>query len=174
MEGALNGPVAHAMALLSQPDPGDVFVNLACGSGTLLIERLSCGKVHHAVGCDFDPLALDCAHKNIRAGGYDRQIDLVLADIRQVPFADHFANVLCADLPFGYLVGRHAENLRLYPRVLEEAARIAQPSARFVVITHEVHLMDTILAQLRLWHLETIIPVSLRGLHPRIFLLRRL
>jgi 23S rRNA G2445 N2-methylase RlmL len=173
MQGALNGPVAHAMALLSQPDPGDVFVNLACGSGTLMIERLSCGKAYHVVGCDLNPSALDCAHKNIRTAGYDRQIDLVLTDFRQLPFANHFANVLCTDLPFGHLVGKHAENLHLYPLVLEEAARIAQPNACFVVITHEVHLMETILAQLRLWYPETIIPVSLRGLHPRIFLLRK-
>src|SRR5690606_5444439 len=40
-EAALNATVAHVMTLLTEPQAQDVFVNLGCGSGTLLIERLS-------------------------------------------------------------------------------------------------------------------------------------
>ena len=43
LEGALNAATAHAMVILTKPTPEDVFVNLGCGSATLLIERLSFG-----------------------------------------------------------------------------------------------------------------------------------
>jgi len=42
MPGALNAATARAMVLVTQPRPNDVFLNLGCGSGTLLIERLQC------------------------------------------------------------------------------------------------------------------------------------
>jgi hypothetical protein len=39
MPGAVNAALAHAIALLTEPEPADRLLNLCCGSGTLLIER---------------------------------------------------------------------------------------------------------------------------------------
>jgi tRNA (guanine6-N2)-methyltransferase len=82
-------------------------------------------------------------------------------------------DVLCADLPFGQLVGTHQENEWLYPTLMTEAARVARPNARFVIITHEVRLMDGILAVLKSWQVREIQMITLGGLHPRIYVLER-
>ncbi|RRR75605.1 MAG: RNA methyltransferase, partial [Candidatus Viridilinea halotolerans] len=82
-------------------------------------------------------------------------------------------NAINADLPFGHLVGSHDENVRLYPALLDEAARVARPDARCALLSHEVRLMERLLAERPQWQVEQALRVDLGGLYPRIFLLRR-
>jgi tRNA (guanine6-N2)-methyltransferase len=172
-EGALNGPVAHAMALLTHPTPSDRYLNLGCGSGSLLIERLRIGPARSAIGCDRDATALRCAQANLAAAGLATRCELHNWDVRALPLPAASIDVVSADLPFGHLVGSHEENLRLYPALLAEAARVACPGARCVVLSHEVRLMERLLAQQNSWQLEQMVRVDLGGLFPRIVQLRR-
>jgi tRNA (guanine6-N2)-methyltransferase len=173
LEGALNAATAHALILLTQPQPRDVFVNLGCGSGTLLIERLAYGSCRLALGIDRNAEHLHCARANVEASGYADKISLQRADMIRLPLLAASVDVLCADLPFGQLSGTHRENEWLYPVMLGEAARVARPGARFVLITHEVKLMENTLRQNAGWSLEQTIRVNLRGLHPRVYVLQR-
>jgi SAM-dependent methyltransferase len=173
LEGALNGPVAHAMALATAPAPDDVYLNLACGSGTLLVERLLLGPAKRAIGCDTSEAALACAEANLRAAGLAGRCELHGWDARALPLRDGSVNVITADLPFGHLVGSHAENLELYPALLAEAARVARPGARAALLSHEVRLMERLLADSEAWELQAVTRVDVGGLAPRIFLLRR-
>jgi tRNA (guanine6-N2)-methyltransferase len=83
--GALNAAVAHAMIRLTQPQPDDCFLNLCCGSGTLLIERAAYGPAGRLIGCDLEPEALVCARANVAASGADRRIELFPWDARSAP-----------------------------------------------------------------------------------------
>ncbi|MEQ8673419.1 MAG: methyltransferase domain-containing protein [Aggregatilineales bacterium] len=173
-EGALNGPVASSMIQLSKPSREDIVVNLACGSGTIMIERLLSTGVSKIIGCDNDELALACARENLNASfvtGTD--LELIRTDVKSLPLPSNFANRLYADLPFGQLVGSHQDNIKQYPQIFDEAARIATPDAIFTVITHEVKLIESVLANNRSWYAQQIIKVSLRGLHPRIYVLSK-
>lgn len=172
MEGALNASVANAMIRLTKPTPQDTFLNIACGSGTIMIERLAHMPAKQMIGCDISRDALTCAENNIRTSGY-QAIQLMHSDDTNLPFANNSVDALCADLPFGQLVGSHQENDWLYPAILSEAARVARPSARFVVITHEVKLMENVLALVTDWRIKNVQMITLSGLHPRIFVLER-
>ncbi len=173
LEGALNGPVAHAMATMCAPADGDVYLNLGCGSGTLLIERLLIRSARRVVGCDISATALACARANLEAAGLAGRVELTDWDARSLPLRDASVDAITADLPFGHLVGSHAENLELYPALLAEAARVARPGARCALLSHEVRLMERLLAASPAWSLEESVRVDLGGLYPRIFLLRR-
>ncbi|NWF68809.1 MAG: RNA methyltransferase [Chloroflexi bacterium] len=170
-EGALNASVAHVMTQLTEPDEHDVFLNLLCGSGSLLIERLFSVPAQQIIGCDINPAALDCARANLAAA--HRNAVLLHTDARQLPLPDNSIDALCADFPFGQLVGTHAENLVLYPALLQEAARVARPNAHFVLITHEVRLIESLLYASTVWQPQNVLRVSLGGLHPRIYVLRK-
>ncbi|HMQ34775.1 MAG TPA: methyltransferase domain-containing protein, partial [Chloroflexaceae bacterium] len=173
LAGALNGPVAHAMAMLTEPSGDDVFLNIGCGSGTLLVERLLVGPARRAMGCDTSAEALDCARANLAAAGLAGRCELAGWDARALPLPEASVDVLVGDLPFGHLVGSHDENLTLYPALLAEAARVARPGARCALLSHEVRLMERLLAASSAWRLEEALRVDLGGLYPRIFLLRR-
>ena len=172
--GALNATVAHVMAGLTRPAPGDTYLNLACGSATLLIERAALGPAR-LIGCDPDLEALACAAANVGAAGLD--VELRPWDAGAVPLPDGSVSALVADLPFGQLVGSHVDNERLYPRVLAEAARLAAPGARFVVITQQLNLFARCLRAAPGWAVEQQIrlelPANVGILKPRIYALRR-
>lgn len=174
LEGALNAATAHAMIILTQPAPDDVFINLGCGSGTLLIERVAHSPSARALGIDHDSGNLRSASANISASAKAAAVRLLLADMQRLPLPSASVSSLCADLPFGQLSGTHAENEWLYPRMLEEAARVARTNARFVLVTHEIRLMERLLRSSSVWRSEREIRINLRGLHPRIYVLRRL
>jgi ubiquinone/menaquinone biosynthesis C-methylase UbiE len=172
--GALNATLAHSMVELTQPAPEDIVLNLGCGSGTLLVERLSLCEARSAIGCDIDPAALECAGENLHAAGFAREATLEQWDAGQLPLADRSVRMICSDLPFGQLVGSHRENEQLYPRILAETARVAQPGARMVLLTHEVRLLDRVAAQYtQQWSLQEVIRVRSGGMTPRVYLFRR-
>ena len=163
------------MVLLSQPSADDTYVNLGCGSGTLLIERGARGDARQLIGVDNSAENLACAQANIAANGEPQPLQLLRADMRQLPLESQSADIITADLPFGQLVGSHnRENISAFtPQILAESARIAKPLARFFVITHELRLMATVLRNSSQWVIQREIPITLRGLHPHIYKLVR-
>ena len=172
-EGSLNATVAHSMALLTNPSAGDFVLNLGCGSGSLLIERLAAGEVRLISGCDLSQTALSCCVRNLHAAGLAGSAHLILGDGRQLPYPDNFFDSVLADLPFGQRVGSHPANRLLYPALMAEAARVLRPGGKVAVLTHEVRLFHSLMANSKEWFLQRIVRVNLRGLHPRIFVLVR-
>ncbi|MFO7320864.1 MAG: methyltransferase domain-containing protein [Chloroflexota bacterium] len=172
-EGALNATVAQVMARLAAAKPGDRSINLLCGSGSILIEYAAVYNSSYLIGIDYSAEVLHCARKNIDKAQLDNVIRLLQADARHLPFPDNSFDVLLADLPFGQRVGSHRENLELYPQLLDEASRIAAPRARFIAITHEVNLFERLVRHHNVWESVRTIRITLRGLHPRIYVLRR-
>ena len=166
------------MVGLTAPSAHDRFVNLTCGSGTLMVERLALGPARLVLGGDRDPEALRCARANLAAAGCGRHSFLVRWDAGRLPLPDASVNVLCADLPYGMLVGSRRENERLYPELLAEATRVAVGGAAMVLITHAVPLLDQALTPHRAhWTMErrfeVQVPFKSGTLKPQVTLLRR-
>ena len=166
------------MDYLARPRPSSRFLNLACGSGTLLIERLALGPSRLAIGVDNDPAALECAAANLAASGYERQIRLFRADVTRLPFPTNTFDTLVVDLPYGMLHGTRRENETFYPAVLAEAARVAAPGALFVGITTSKRVFDAAIAEVQsVWTPRQTYPlkVPFRSgyIYPAIFALER-
>ncbi|MGQ9554908.1 MAG: methyltransferase domain-containing protein [Anaerolineae bacterium] len=179
MPGALNATVAHAMVRLTGRQPGKVVLNLACGSGTLLVEYLEQAPSRLAIGVDSSAAALKAARENLTASGHASEVVLINSDAANLPLASRAVDVLLADLPYGMLVGSTAENVRLYPALLLEAARVAVPSAGLVAITASKRLFELAIVQLEgKWLCQGSLPIKVpfKGgyLSPTIYLLRRL
>ena len=186
-QGALNPTIAAAMVDLTQPRPDDRFINLMCGSGTLLIERLLRCRAAEALGVDISGEALEAARANVAAAGLTRAVKLMQSDAVLTGLDMARYTVLVADLPYGNVNGHgnghgaggagngsHRDNPTLFPRLLEEASRMAAPSARFAVITHDTRLFDASLEEARgRWQPERTFRVFQGGQRPQVYLLRR-
>ncbi len=164
--GALNATIAAAMVAWTDPARADRYLNLACGTGTLLVERRTVGPAALLVGVDADPAVLDDARVNGAEG-------LLRADAGRLPLSPASFDVITADLPYGTTMGSPAENERLYPALLAEAARVATQAARFAVITHDIQRFERVLAAAPAWETVQQIQVFQKGHHPKIWLLRR-
>ncbi|MCY4147370.1 MAG: RNA methyltransferase [Chloroflexi bacterium] len=167
--GALNATVAYAMTCLAAAPANATAVNLCSGSSTILIEHALSQPTHRLLAIDRDAARLAAGRDNAAAGKCAR-ITHLLADARATPLPCQRADLLYADLPFGNLIGTHAENAKLYPAILREAARLARPQAKFVVLTHEIKLLRRCLRGSD-WRIAAELAITLSGLHPRIFVL---
>ena len=177
MPGALNGAVASAMVSLTGTRPTERMLNLCCGSGTLVIERLGMGAATSVTGVDISAPALQCADANLRAAGHRSSVSLVQADCARLPIPDASVDTINADLPYGMLRNDSGDIASLYHSALAESARVAAAEASMVLITTRRRALLAALAGVPSWNLLTEIPISIphsRGyITPQIYLLRR-
>lgn len=173
MPGSLNATVAFAMTQAVSRPKAATAVNLCSGASTIAIEHALLHPDDQLLAIDCSASALEAGRRNARASGADSRICHLRGDGISAPLAARSADRIYADLPFGHHIGSHEENERLYPAILREAARLARPDAAFVVLTHEVKLMRRSL-RLSFWHAERETRINLRGLSPRLFVLRHI
>lgn len=167
--GALNASVAFAMTRLAAAPAHATVLNLCSGSSTILIELALSQLEHRSLAIDWDADRLAAGKCNAAAANCGH-IAHLLGDARATPLPRQCADLLYADLPFGNLIGSRADNETLYPALLREAARLARPTAKFIALTHEIKLLRRCLRGSE-WRIAEEIPITLSGLHPRIFVL---
>jgi 23S rRNA G2445 N2-methylase RlmL len=170
--GAVNATIAAALVRTTTPDPSDVFVDLTCGTGTIVLERLACGMPARLVGVDLDGDALEAARANQRAARLRGRIDWIEADAtalgRDLGLDVGAPKRLVANLPWGTLVGSHEENDALYPAILDAAARVAGVDATFSVLTHDLRRFDRALAASGAWGVDEEWRFFQKGHRPRL------
>jgi 23S rRNA G2445 N2-methylase RlmL len=165
--GSLSGTVAAALVELSSPSPHDAFLNLMCGSGTIMIERHKRAEARALVGVDNSALALVAAQTNCAAAGLRGQLLLVKGDTTCLPLADMSFDKLCADLPWGESLGTHEANVSLYGHTFAEAYRLCRPGGKLLILTQDQRALralggDTV----RGWRLVEERTFVQRGFHP--------
>lgn len=170
--GGLNAALAAVMNEVAGVAPAERYLNLLCGSGTLLVERALAGPAKRLVGIDVDPDAIRCSRANLDAAGPFPACELLVGDALDPALSGGPFDVITADLPWGDAVGDHASNVVLYPRLLDRAAQLAAPQARFAVLTHELRLFRDVLARQTAWRVELEQQVGHGGHFPCLYLLR--
>lgn len=160
--GALNATIAAAMVRLAAPRPGERYLNLMCGSGTLLAEAPP----------GMGPVGLDSSREALAAARANTSAALVRGDVRQAPFKARSFDVIVADLPYGERSGSHAANDELYREFLAAAARLASAKARLAVISHDIRRFEAALEDSGAWRVEQKLRVFQKGYQPAVWLLR--
>jgi len=177
MPGALDASIAAVLVELANPSPTHRFLNIACGSGTLCVERLRHAPAVAVIGVDIAPGGLVHAHANLRAAGHAAGVSLLRADASCLPLRQGSIDQIVSDLPFGMVVGSPRDNERLYPAFLAEAGRVAAASAKLVAITASRRLFEGAVRDAEQWKLVRRVPVRLTTragtIHPCIYVLQR-
>jgi tRNA (guanine6-N2)-methyltransferase len=171
--GALNATIAAAMVDSTDPSADDDVVDLMCGSGTLVIERLARGAPRRIVACDIAAEALDAARANQRAAKLRGKVEYIQADARHLDEHVHGFDKLLVNLPWGELVGQHVTNEVLYPEVLLAAQRLARDDASFAVLTHDIRRFEHAVDQAGGWVVHRSWRFFQKGHRPKLYNLRR-
>ena len=176
MPGALNANIAAAMVSMAHGGTTERMLNVCCGSGTLIIERLGMGRAAAVTGVDISADALQCADANLRAAGHRSSVTLMRADCGALPLRTASVSAIAADLPYGMLSGGNISPL--YHAVLTESARVAAPNASLVVITTRRRDLLAALDDARYWRMIEAIPLSIPYrsgyIKPQIYQLQRM
>lgn len=171
LPAALKPTIAHAMVLLTDPRPDDVFLDPMCGSGTLVIERALVGRYRQLLAGDINPDAVAATLANV--GTRYKPIRIERWDARRLQIEDASVSAIACNLPFGKQIGTVEENRLLYPELLHEMARILQPAGRMVLLSSDEATLRRSLAQRPELLLEQRIEVLVRGLPAAIHVIRR-
>src|SRR5690606_11306387 len=154
--GGLNATVAVALNDVLGFDATDRYLNLMCGSGTLLVERALAAPYQRLVGVDIEASALACSADNLASAAVGSDVELIAGDVRDRGLAELLLDGLRAggtggfssvavDAPWGDAIGSHRENEELHQAVFRLAAAVLAPRGRFGLITHEVKLLRRLL-----------------------------
>jgi predicted RNA methylase len=169
-EGGLNATIAAAVIAATDPSPTDHFVDLMCGSGTLLIERAAAGPAARLVGFDIDADAIAITKTHLRnAAIRGAKVDLYNEDVLTV---DGEFDKLVVNPPWGTSVGSHEENATLYPAMLAAAAHLAADGATLCVLTHEIRVFESALQTQHAWRVADQHRFFQKGHWPRLYVLQ--
>nr|WP_175476098.1 methyltransferase domain-containing protein [Evansella caseinilytica] len=165
---ALLPTVAHAMVWLSHPDEEDVFIDPCCGSGTVLSERLSYPFTYIGGG-DINRQALEVANENLM----DTLVEIIHWDARQLDFANSSIDKVVTNLPFGRQITQEEEIDLINREIINEIARVLKEHGKAVILSEG---WDEIVKVAQSSHLQILksYPLSLKGLHPTIYVFEKL
>ncbi len=133
----------------SNPSPGDLGLDLCCGSGDLaqLLAR-QVGATGHVTGVDFSVEQLAIARQRASVQFPRLPLSWVEADALNLPFDDSYFD--CATMGYGL------RNVTDIPRCLQELHRVLKPGAKAAIL--DFHRPSQLpLRVFQQWYLQTIV-----------------
>jgi demethylmenaquinone methyltransferase/2-methoxy-6-polyprenyl-1,4-benzoquinol methylase len=137
----------------SEPQPGDIYLDLCCGSGDLaqLLAR-QVGATGHVYGVDFSPAQLAIAHQRTQERYPPLAISWAEADALDLPFQDNYFD--------GATMGYGLRNVTDIPRCLRELYRVLKPGAKAAILDFHRPTQEP-LRTFQQWYLDNIVvPVA--------------
>lgn len=138
----------------SEPSPGDVALDLCCGSGDLaqLLAR-QVGSTGRVIGVDFSKEQLAIARQRNSSQFSPFPIEWVEGDALSLSFDDNTFD--CATMGYGL------RNVTDIPRCLQELYRVLKPSAKAAIL--DFHRPDqSLMLAFQQWYLQTIVVPTAR------------
>jgi demethylphylloquinol methyltransferase len=133
----------------SQAQPGNICLDLCCGSGdlTLLLARQA-GPTGFTYGVDFSAALLAVAQQRAEKLGLEAQVQWTEADVLQLPFPDQTFDAIT--------MGYGLRNVTDISGCLREMRRVLKPKAKAAILDfHQpVHPVSRLLQQ---WYLDQIV-----------------
>lgn len=161
---ALRPTVAHAFVWLSRPEASDVFLDPCCGSGTILAERLAY-PARRILGGDVSEEAVRAARQNAPS----IETDVRRWDARRLPVDSGSVDKIVSNLPFGRQISVPEQIGDLYRDIVREMDRVLKRTGMAVILAdNEASLLRA--AEPSALHVSEIVPLSLKGLHPKLFI----
>jgi len=177
----LKSSIAYCMLQLANIQPGDVVCDPMCGGGSIPIEAvLNWPTSVHLCG-DHHELAPPRTLANVHSVA-DQQLctknalplDIYQWDVCNLPLKSNSVDAFVSDLPFGKKSGSKHENWKLYPKALEEMARVCVAgSGRAVLLTQDKRVMGQVLNKTVQWKKDLTLWINMGGLKAGIYVVSR-
>jgi demethylphylloquinol methyltransferase len=133
----------------SQPSPGDVGLDLCCGSGDLAqLLAKKVGATGKVIGVDFSPQQLAIARQRCSDKYSDLSLSWLEADVLNLPFEDNYFD--CATMGYGL------RNVNDIPRCLQELHRVLKVGAKAAILDFH-RPSQPFMRTFQEWYLQSIV-----------------
>ncbi|HEY9795373.1 MAG TPA: bifunctional demethylmenaquinone methyltransferase/2-methoxy-6-polyprenyl-1,4-benzoquinol methylase UbiE, partial [Leptolyngbyaceae cyanobacterium] len=141
----------------SNPNPGNIGLDLCCGSGDLaqMLAR-QIGASGHVYGVDFSPALLAIARQRVETKNPPLSISWVEADALNLPFEDNYFD--CATMGYGL------RNVTDIPRCLSQLYRVLKPGAKAALLDFHRPIQPSMRA-FQQWYLDNIVVPAAKQLN---------
>lgn len=167
-QAALRPTVAHALVWLARPTAEEVFLDPFCGSGTIVAERATY-PARRIVGGDLSADVVSVARGNIAA---HPAVSIEVCDARSLPLDAGSVDTVVSNVPFGRQILTPQEVNGLYRDFLVELCRVLSATGRAYLLTDQGEGLIRAADSAGMVSQE-LLQVSLKGLRPKLYQLKR-
>ncbi|KAI8973014.1 S-adenosyl-L-methionine-dependent methyltransferase [Pilobolus umbonatus] len=173
---SLTPPIAYCLSLLVQPEPGEIILDMCCGTATLPIEGASRYKDSFWLGSEVDEDTLmNKARLNMGHCKYNN-VELVVGDGRSLPFRNGSIDTILSDWPWGIREGSFGKIQKLYPLFMKQMYRVLTKEGKAYILCQNPKIVKRILDYdwcQDMFHIHSVIPMNIGGMEVKLFLLQK-
>jgi demethylmenaquinone methyltransferase / 2-methoxy-6-polyprenyl-1,4-benzoquinol methylase len=104
--------------------PNDAVLDVACGTGDVIIEILRQGRIHHVVGVDFSLQMLQIAEKKLTAAHNGRRVHLIAGNGLSLPVPQESFTAVTIAFGIRNIIDRH-QALTVFHNCLKPGGTLA-------------------------------------------------
>jgi tRNA G10 N-methylase Trm11 len=141
-KGELRPELANILCRLSEPAPGELFLDPFCGSGAIPIQRakFAPGLV---IASDSDEGKVEALKKRIKDLDLRKRVMVRRDDALHLDrYENGSIHKIVTDPPWGHFVGTDRPIEDFYAAMLAEFARLLRPGGKLVILTAEPVTID--------------------------------
>jgi tRNA G10 N-methylase Trm11 len=147
MSGAMDPTIAYAVNSLCELEKVNSYLNVFCGSATLLIEAGQCyPNLKQLIGFDNNKKHISLAIQNVKKAGLIKRIQLKEKNVFDKPDLGKF-DVITSDLPFGMAISKNEDLESLYQSFVEYSQETLNHGGKLVVYTSEHEMLKKIISK---------------------------
>ncbi|KAI9493239.1 putative RNA methylase family UPF0020-domain-containing protein [Zychaea mexicana] len=173
---SLNPCIAYCLAQVANPSPGQVVLDMCCGTGTIPIEGASCYPDAIWIGSEVHETTLcEKARGNVLHSGV-QNTELMLGDGRCLCLRDDSVDIILTDWPWGLREGSFLAIQRLYPRFMKQISRVLRSKGKAYIVTQGHKLLNRVLDYpwcAATWDINEIKPIAIGGHKVSLYILTK-
>ncbi|KAI9274582.1 putative RNA methylase family UPF0020-domain-containing protein [Phascolomyces articulosus] len=173
---SLNPCIAYCLAQVANPSPGQVVLDMCCGTGTIPIEGASCFPNVFWIGSEVHETTLcEKAKGNVQYAGV-HNVELMLGDGRSLCFRDGSVDVVLTDWPWGIREGSFSTVQKLYPKFMKQIGRVLRSKGKAYIVTQGHKLFNRVLGYpwcKAMWNVDEIKPIAIGGHKVSLYILSK-
>ncbi|KAI7879746.1 S-adenosyl-L-methionine-dependent methyltransferase [Lichtheimia hyalospora FSU 10163] len=173
---SLNPAIAYCLVQLADPQPGQVVFDMCCGTGTIPIEGAAAYPDTMWFGSEVKVKTLsEKAQGNVKHAGLSN-VDLFLADGRQLCMRDACVDIIISDWPWGLREGSFSTIQKLYPRFMRQIERVLRSHGKAYIVTQGHKLFNRVLAYpwcKEAWNIDRVISIGIGGYPVSLYMLSK-
>ncbi|CAO3650025.1 unnamed protein product [Mucor fragilis] len=173
---SLNPCIAYCLALVADPKPGQVILDMCCGTGTIPIEGASHFKDVFWLGGEVKVKTVaEKALGNVQHCEL-KNVDLMLGDGRKLCFRDGLIDSIVSDWPWGIRENSYQQIQGLYPKFVKQMYRVLKPDGKAYIVTQGHKLMKRVLDYdwcQKMWTVDEVLPIGIGGLDAYLYTLSK-